>query len=231
MTTTRQIKGLSAPLLARHPDLMDSGKNTLWLTPIDHVGRLILIDRTSNPAYCVVSWHLVELFMPEVTSWQSLGRCGDRIFRSKHFSGGQGWFWSDPTIYQDFIDRVEAETLPLFRSLDTTRKCLEFPRSHPHRRGFLDHHWHVAACIALGEIDRAQDLWSEIRRRYVEEEPSGNQAEQQRHVRFRALDRPLRAGDRAELCALLAQWEAENVVGTPLEPHWKRDGFPLEGAR
>ncbi|NEU12428.1 hypothetical protein G3T14_09805 [Methylobacterium sp. BTF04] len=231
MTTARQIKGLSAPLLARNPDLVDSGRKTLWLAPIDHVGRKILIDRTSNPDCCVVSWHVVELFMPDARSWYGLGRCGGDVSRSEHFPGGRGWYWSDPTIYEDFVDRVEADALPLLRSLDTTRKCLEFQRSDPQRSGYLNHHWHLGACIALGEIERAQELWSELRRSDVAERTYENPAEQFVEMRLRALERPLRSGDREALCALLAQWEAEILVGSPVEPYWLRTAFPLEGVR
>jgi hypothetical protein len=229
MTTVRQIKGLTAPLLARNPDLVDVGKNILWLTPIDHVGRLILIDRTSNPDSCVVSWHLVQFFIPETTSWFSLGRCGDRISRSRHFPGGSGWRWSDPTIYEDFIVRVEADILPLFRALDTTRKCIEFQRGDPQRSGFLNHFWHLGACLALGEIERAQAFMAPLRTFPVWKRVAESPAEQRVYDRLHALDQPLRSWDRAALCALLAQWEAENLVGSPLEPHWQRTAFPLEG--
>ncbi|WP_027172252.1 hypothetical protein [Methylobacterium sp. 10] len=229
MTTARQIKDLSAPLLARNSDLVDVGKNTLWLTPIDHVGRLILIDRTSDAGSCAISWHIVEFFTPETTSWFGLGRCGDRLGRSKHFPGGWGWRWSDPTIYEDFIERVEADILPLFRSLDTTRKCLEFQRGDPQRSGYLDHYWHLGACIALGEIERARELLSQLKAHRVGGQPAESPAQQRMYERLRALDQPLRSGDRASLCALLAQWEAENLVGSPIEPYWQRNAFPLEG--
>ncbi|MCJ2036589.1 hypothetical protein [Methylobacterium sp. J-068] len=229
MTTVRQVKGLTAPLLARNPDLVDAGKNTLWLTPINHVGRLIFIDRTSNPDSCAISWHVVGFFMPGTPSWFSLGRCGDRIGRSKHFPGGWGWRWSDPTIYEDFIDRVEADALPLLRSLDTTRRCLEFQRGDPQRSGYLDHYWHLGAFLALGEIERAQELFAPLRAHRVWEQPAETLPEQRRYERLRALDQPLRSGNRAALCALLAQWEAENLVGSPLEPYWQRNAFPLEG--
>ncbi|KQP42652.1 hypothetical protein ASF49_02105 [Methylobacterium sp. Leaf104] len=229
MTTSRQIKVLTAPLLARNPDLAHARRNILWLTPIDHVGRLILIDRTSHPDSFVVSWHIVQFFMPGTTSWFSLGRCGDRIARSKHFLGGLSWNWSDRTIYQDFVVRVEADILPLFRSLDTTRKCLEFQRGDPHRNGFLDHYWHLGACLALGEIEKAQALFSPLRAYRVGGPPAENAAEQRVFERLRALEQPLRSGDRAALCALLAQWEAENLIGSPLERYWLRTAFSVEG--
>ncbi|KQP03994.1 hypothetical protein [Methylobacterium sp. Leaf93] len=229
MTTARQIKGLSAPLLARNADLLDAGKNTLWLTPIDHVGRLILIDRTSDADSCAVSWHIVEFFTPETTSWFGLGRYGDRIGRSKHFPGGWGWRWSDPTIYEDFIERVETDILPLFRSLDTTRKCLEFKRGDPERSGYLNRYWHLGACVALGEIERARELLSRLKAHRIGGQPAESPAQQRMYERLRALDQPLSSGDRAALCTLLAQWEAENLVGSPLEPYWQRNAFPLEG--
>jgi hypothetical protein len=229
MTTARQIKELSAPLLARNPDLVAAGKNSLWLTPIDHVGRLILMDRTSDADSCAISWHIVEYFMPGTTSWSSLGRCSDRVGRSKHFPGGWGWIWSDPTIYADFVDRIEGEVLPLFRSLDTTRKCLEFQRGDPQRSGYLDQYWHLGACLALCEVERARELLSRLTAHSVGGPAAENPAEQRVFDRLRALEQPLRSGDRSALCTLLAQWEAETLVGSPLEPHWQRNAFPLAG--
>lgn len=42
------------------------------------------------------------------------------------------------------------------------------------------------------------------------------------------IGEPLMADDRAGLAALLHRWEAENIVGSPLEPYWVAERFPLE---
>ena len=166
MTTIKQIKGLAKNLLDKNIDLAAAGRNSFWLLPIESIGRLIHLDRTSNPAYCVASWYLVEFFMPGVRSSSSLGRCSERIARSEGFEGGQGWFWSDPTIYDDFLTRVEADALAILRPLDTTRKCLDFARTRPATVGRLGLDWHLVACIALGELDEARTIWSKIGKHY-----------------------------------------------------------------
>ena len=53
MTTIKQIKGLANNLLDKNIDLVAAGRNSFWLLPIESIGRLIHLDRTSNPAYCV----------------------------------------------------------------------------------------------------------------------------------------------------------------------------------
>ena len=49
--------------------------------------------------------------------------------------------------------------------------------------------------------------------------------------RYRMLDEPLLAGDRAALAAILNGWAAENLKGSPLEPYWKPAPLPLEDNR
>lgn len=227
MTTKQQIKGLYAPLLQANPDLVPAGRNRVWLKPVGPVGRMILVDRISNPRVCVVSWHLVPFFMHETRSWQDLGRGGDRIQRSAHFPGGYGWFWSDPTIYEDFVHQVDAVALSAFRTLDTGRKCLEFARTHPDRKGFLNQDWHLAACIALDELERAQEIWAGMRPFYFSDHVPEHASLQRMRDRLRLLDQPLRAGNRDVLFAILRRWEAETIAGSPLEPYWSPGQYPL----
>lgn len=227
MTTKQQIKGLYAPLIQANPDLVPAGRNKVWLKPVGPVGRMIRIDRISSPEVCVVSWHLVPFFMHETRSWQSLGRGGDEIQRSARFPGGYGWFWSDPEIYKDFVCQVEAVALSDFRRLDTGRKCLEFLRSHPYCADFLNADWHLAACIALDEIAKAQEIWAPMRWLYFSGHVPENAYEQQMHDRLRLLDEPLRAGNRDALFAILSRWEAETIVGSPLEPYWSPGQYPF----
>ncbi|WP_379040987.1 hypothetical protein [Methylobacterium marchantiae] len=224
----KQVKGLAQPLLERNPDLAAAGRNSFWILPIGPIGRLIHVDRTSNPAYCVAGWHLVESFRPEVDSWSSLGRCNQRIARSKGFEGGQGWFWSDPTIYDDFVTRIEADALAILRPLDTTRKCLEFARTRPATIGHLGPQWHLITCIVLGELDEAREIWAGIGRYYRKGTMTEDPSWQIMYDRYCLVGDPLMADDRAALAGLLHRWEAENIVGSPLEPYWRSELFPLE---
>ncbi|CAA2140953.1 hypothetical protein [Methylobacterium bullatum] len=228
MTTIKKIKGLAKSLLDRNTDLVAAGRNSFWLLPVGPVGRLIHLDRTSNPAYCVAGWYLVEFFMPGVRSSSSLGRCSGRIARSEGFEGGQGWFWSDPTIYDDFVTRVEEDALAILRPLDTTRGCLDFARTRPATVGRLGLDWHLVSCIALGELDEARAIWSKMGKQYRKGAVMEDAHWQLINDRTCLIGEPLMANDRAALATLLHRWEAETIVGSPLEPFWRPSPFPLE---
>ncbi|WP_155912015.1 hypothetical protein [Methylobacterium sp. 77] len=175
-----------------------------------------------------MSWHLTEFFMPEALRWPFLGRCNDRIGRSKGFKGGWGWLWSDPTIYQDIVTRVEADALAMLRPLDSTRKCLEFARTRPETEGYLGPQWHLITAIALGELDEARTIWSKIGRSYRKGFDIEDPYLQPVYDRYCLIGEPLMADDRAGLAAILHRWEAEYLVGSPLEPYWAPSPFPLE---
>lgn len=229
MTTAREIRDLVRPLLERNSDLALVGKNFLWFRPIGHVGRLILLDRTGRATCFAVRWHLTEFFMPETHRWDSLGRCNEQISRSNGFYGGTGWYWTDPTIREDVITRVEADALSVLRPLDTTRKCLEFARTYPPSDGYLGPSWHLVAAIALGELDRAREIWAGMGGYYRRGVPVDWDHAPSFH-RYRMLDEPLIADDRAALAAILKGWAAENVKGSPLEPYWEPGPLPIEDA-
>jgi hypothetical protein len=195
---------------------------------VGSVGRVILIDRTSDADQCVASWFMTEFFMPSVRRWETFGRCDDRIGRSAGFKGGWYWSWSDPTMRADFITRVEADALERLRPLNTVSKCLNFARTRPETFIRLDSHWYLFAAIALGELDAAREIWAKTEGYYrlgrVLDEP----CDQLIYDRLCLIDEPLMADDRAGLAALLHRWEAEAIVGSPLEPHWVAERFPLE---
>lgn len=228
MTTKRQIKSLVQPLLERNPDLVLVGNQTLWFRPVGSVGRVIRIDRTSDADQCVADWFLTEFFMPGVRTWETYGRCGDRIGRSDGFKGGWYWSWSDPTMQADFITRVEADALDRLRPFDTVDKCLNFTRARPETFIRLDSHWYLFAHIALGELDAARAMWTKSREYYRPGRIMDEPFHQLEYDRLCLIDAPLMADDRAGLAALLHRWEAENIVGSPLEPHWVKKPLPLE---
>lgn len=166
--------------------------------------------------------------MPEARRWSDLGRCSDRIARSKGFEGGHGWFWSDPTIYDDFATRVEEDALAILRPLDKTRKCLDFARPRPATVGRLGLDWHLVSCSALGELDEARTIWSKIGKHYRKWAVMEDAHWQPIIDRTCLIGEPLVADDRVALAALLHHWGAETLIGSPLEPFWRPSLFPLE---
>lgn len=84
--------------------------------------------------------------------------------------------------------------------------------------------------IALGELDAARAIWAKTDGFYRPGRIMDEPYRQLEYDRLCEIDEPLMAGDRAGLAALLHRWEAENIVGSPLEPYWVAERFPLEDA-
>jgi len=128
----------------------------------------------------------------------------------------------------DFIARVEADALDRLRPLDTASKCLNFARARPETFIRLDSHWYLMTAIALGELDVARAIWAKTNGFYRPGRIMDEPFHQLEYDRLCLIGEPLMADDRAGLAALLHRWEAENIVGSPLEPHWVAERFPLE---
>lgn len=226
MTTKRQMRKLVRPLFERHPDLALIGSEAIWITPAHHIARQIRIVRSSRAHYFTLQWCLTELFLPEAIAVDGYGWCYEGIGRSHN--GGGIWSWSDPTMADDFLVRTEADCLPLLRSLDSFEAIIAFARKHPEAQWCLGRHWPLITDIALGRLDAARAVWSQIGRHYVTGEVLQEPALQLSYDRYCEIGPPLLADDRAALAKILHRWEAENVVGTVAEPHWQPTPFPLE---
>ena len=224
MTTTKQVKELVRPLIDRHRDLVLCGRY-LCLTPFDHFARRILIDRCSHPDLFVPSWSLTELFIPE-GDLQSYGRCNWSI-RPSH-RAGRAWCASDPTTAADFVEVVENETLPLLRSLDGFQACVDFALKHPATARWIGYEWSVMLHIAEGDLDTARREWEWIGQKYVRGGKDLFPECQYIYDEYYELGALLIADDRKGLAERLHRFEARAVVGTKMEPHWRRSPFPLE---
>ncbi|WP_336485392.1 hypothetical protein [Methylobacterium nigriterrae] len=231
MTTARQIRKLVRPLLERHPDLVLLD-HAIWLLPLGQVARKISIERSSMARYFTLKWRLMELFGPKSIPGYTLGLCFSQVPRSRQFwdeIGGGTWVWSDPTMAEDFVVRVEEVMLPLLRSLDTTEKALTFMKAHDESSDFRGWPWNMAAAVALGDLETARRIWLDTARHQLgpDAPPPGSRNPWDR---YRELGAPLLADDRDALARILHRWEAENVRGTALEPYWQPTPFPLERA-
>ena len=231
MSSAPQIKRLARPLLERHQNLVMVAGNIACYRPVTHCTRYIYINNHPKRGYFTVEWHVDTLFEPSESAYIALGRTFGLLGRSLRYrpKGQTGLFeWDDPTMPGDFVDQVEAEILPLFDSLDTLEKTIAFLRPHPQNPFAVHPPWKTLMHVALGEISAAQEAWQTVMNHYV----SGTVVQEARGQRIYdqwcLLTEPLMAGDRAALARLLHGWEASNVIGTKLEPHWRSTPFPLE---
>lgn len=255
MSSAARLKTLIKPILSRNPDLMLAGKDTLWLRPVEHMGRQIHFRR--GPAdYFSLQWHLSALFVPALWVAPHIGSFYDRIGRSvmhcesrSHlwlpagdeghlyrseaplFHAGTGlWIYDDATLQEDLVHQIEA-LLRLLRSLDTLEKCIAFLRLPIRLPMNQIEHWTMLMDLAVGNVDAAREFWRGVRHRHrapSHEDPTdffGRIA-----WRWLELDAPLMAGDRAALAILLSRWETENVQRLSLGEAWNLVPFPLERA-
>lgn len=231
MSSAPQIKRLARPLLERHNNLVMVAGNIACYCPVTHCTRYIYINNHPKRGYFTVEWHVDTLFEPAVDAYIALGRTFGLLGRSRRYRppGQNGLFeWDDPTMPGDFVDQVETEILPLFDSLDTLEKTIAFLRPHP-QNPFAEHPpWKTLMHVALGEISAAQATWQAVMHQYVTGTVLQDVRSQPLYDQWCLLTEPLMAADRAALARLLHGWEASNVVGTKLEPHWRSTPFPLE---
>jgi hypothetical protein len=217
MTTARQIRQLVRPLLKRHPDLALVTSDSLWLTPVTHVARVIHIGRTSSALYCKPSWWLLPLFLPDTNPTRDIGFCTGYIRTPTDASKSLDlWFWDNPLMMSELHLRIE-KTLRLLRTLDNLRSCRSFTEAH------MDYTWgktfveNIVYDIAMGNLKLARCWLHKV-----------NASCPRLCERIREIDEPLMDDDRAALAAVLHRWERENVAGTEVEPFWTPTPFPLE---
>lgn len=246
MTTARQIRALTRPLIERHPDLT-LVKHMLWLTPATHVLRQIWIHRYSDPNTFRLNWTIAPTFLPTDDMTETGGRCGPLQILRHSLADGEVhlWQWDDPTMAGDFVHEVECRLLPLLRPLETLEVCYPFVEAQsggPWGRWSAERlafhaafgdlaaaraAWEMAdaACRAADQRARAapkKAKWGDFHMSLVEG------SDPRLPERIREIGPPLMDDDRAAVAAVLHRWERENVAGTAVEPFWTPTPFPLE---
>ena len=111
MTTKRQIAKLVGPLLEQNPDLVPDG-HWLYLKPVRHLLRTLLIDRTGSANNFSPRWAVIILFDPR----ERIDRKYGRILSGRR---GYNWFWSDPEVAAVLYDAIDRQAIPVMRSIDT----------------------------------------------------------------------------------------------------------------
>ncbi|MBZ0229199.1 MAG: hypothetical protein K8F58_12235 [Bauldia sp.] len=219
MTTLRQVKRLLAPLLERHDDLVLIGR-WLFLEPVHHIARGILIERIGEAARFRAWWavtHLCEPLERLPLNWAT----GIKPTRD--------WNWDNPTLQADLFAAIEGQALPPLRTMRTLDDFVAFASSTERFRGTAivgDPLRKVLVDIARGELEMAHAACAELATgRTTWSRPSLREE----FARVIETMYPLLiAGDRPGMARLLHEWEAYTVDKLKLGDIWEKTPFPLE---
>jgi hypothetical protein len=154
MTTAAQVKKMVRPLLERHPDLALVGR-WIFVKPVHHFARAVLIDRMLNPEKFRPRWAVVHLF--EARNFSPLD-WGDWLYNESSPTPGS-WKITDANIPQALNDQIERRALPQLRAIKTLDDYLAFVSQHMFRHKLFDWpHCKIIVDVALGDIESARSL-------------------------------------------------------------------------
>jgi hypothetical protein len=223
MTTTAQVKKMVRPLLERHSDLALVGR-WIYVKPVHHFARAVLIDRTSAAHNFAPQWVAVHLF--EARTFFPLS------WATALSDSRQGHWWSaknDPDVANTLVNAIEEQALPRLRAMKTLDDYLHFVSENYFRHHLYE--WPTAKIIvdvALGELTNARSLCDAKIEDWSTDQPYYNERHRAEFRRLRELCACLRADDRPGLARLLHSWEAETVKTFKIEHLWEPTPFPLE---
>jgi hypothetical protein len=220
MTDTTQVKRLVQPLLDRHADLELVGR-WIFVKPVRHFARGVIIDRTRDPAEFRPKWAVVHLF--EVRRSFSLD-WGEEL---DHDS--RRWRLNDPGTSRALLDKIEQRALPPLRTMKSLDDYLAFVSDHFFRHQLFD--WPDAKIIvdvALGDLDAARRTCEDHLQKWPLDNPAHDEDSRQKFRRLHELCARLRADNRPGLAQLLHEWEARTVRNLKIEHLWQPTPFPLE---
>jgi hypothetical protein len=229
MTTARQARTIFRPLADRHGDFAYTGGRELWLAPIHHTVSRVFVDRSYERGVFRIGWSIVPTFVPVPSLSDIIGSCWRHLY-PPHEGGSPYWHWSDPVTVEAAWSVIEAEALPLLRSIDTLERWATYYRETfaialtgvPGQRLVLD--------IALGDLSAARGSLETLLPQFQDDGEGHTPFYQYMRGLIMPVAEPLRAGDRAALARILHGWEADNIRGTKIEPFWEPTPFPLEDA-
>jgi hypothetical protein len=219
MTTVRQVKKLLAPLAARHDDLELVGF-TLYLKPVRHLLRGVIIERTGEAGRFRVPWAIMSLCEPRHSlplNW------GANVYPNRL------WLWSNPTLQDDLYQAIEEQALPALRAIATLDDFFTFA-SNRERFGLwpfdLFTLLRVGVECARGDLDSARAGCAELKSGLTRWSMPSMREEFDRVTG--ELCPLLAANDRAGMARLLHQWEAYTVDKLKIGHIYEPTPFPLE---
>jgi hypothetical protein len=212
------------PLLENNPDLAWVGRQ-IYLKPVHHFARMILIGRILDkdgfrPQWAVV--HLFEWRRSFPLSW------GEWLSKTSGSMPGS-WRIDDSDASSALVETIERNALPLLRSMTTLDDYLTFVSRNYFRHQLYD--WPDAKVIvdaALGNLDGARALCDANIRNWSTDKPNYDDDDREKFARLRKLCALVREDDRSGIARLLHAWEAETVKNLKIEHIWEPTPFPLE---
>ena len=224
MTTAAQVKKMVRPLLERHTDLALVGR-WIYVKPVHHVARAVLIDRMLNPEKFSPRWAVVHLF--EAQKFFPLD-WGEWLHNVSSPTPGS-WKITDADISLALINQIERNALPQLRTIETLDDYLAFVARHmfgPKLFGWP--HCRIIVDVALGDLESARAICNEYLPRWSVDHPDFDEDGKAKYRRLRELCAKLAEDDRAGLAQLLHAWEAYTVKNFKIEHLWEPTPFPLE---
>lgn len=223
MTTAAQVKKMVRPLLERHPDLVLVGRQ-IYLAPVHHFARAIIIGRTSSAEHFDPRWAVVHLF--EARRFFPLNWGG--LLSDPH----QGHWWSaknDPMVADALVRAIEEQALPWLRTMSTLDLYLAFVSQNLSRHHLYDNGAsQIIAYVACGYLAAARKIWEKHRENWSTDKSHYDDEDRAKFRRLRELGVCLDADDRVGLARLLHEWEAQTVKNFKIEHLWEPTPFPLE---
>jgi hypothetical protein len=224
MTTAAQVKKMVQPVLDRHSDIALVGRY-IFLKPIHHFARAILVGRTAYKDQIQPRWAIVHLF--EVQSFVPLD-WGEFLANERSNLRGL-WLMSQADIATALVEAIEEQALPRLRAITTLDDYLTFVSQHLFRHKLFDWpHCKVIVDVALGDLDSARSICGAHGQRWSVDDPEHDEDGKAKFRRVRELCGRLSIEDRPGLAQLLHQWEAETVRNLKIEHLWEPTPFPLE---
>jgi hypothetical protein len=224
MTTTAQVRKLVQPILARNPDLALVGR-WIFVKPIHHFARAILIDRSSSADEIVPQWAVMHLFEARTSFFLDWGE-----FLANERSRRRGlWFITQPDIDLALSEAIETQALPRLRAMATLDDFLAYLTRIPMGAKMFD--WPTRRIIldaALGKLQSAKAICDARLADWSTDDPYYDDAAHAQYRRLRELCGCLTEDDRPAIAKLLHDWEALTVKALKIEHLWEPTPFPLE---
>jgi hypothetical protein len=226
MTTVAQVRQLLRPLLDRHADLALVGR-WLFVKPVHHFARAVLVGRVLNPAQFDPVWAVVHLFEYRRTfplKWSEF--LGNSTSRTPGI-----WDMADRDIGSKLVDEIERSALPRLRAMKTLGDYLDYISNHFFRHHLLE--WPDAKIIveaALGNIDAAQAICREHLDGCFRDNPAHDDDSRRSNRMVRELCDRVVERDAEGIAKLLHSWEAATAKNLKIEQIWEPTPFPIEAA-
>lgn len=224
MTTVAQVRKMVKPLLERHSDLALVGR-WIFVKPVHHFARAVLIDRYSNPLSFNPCWAVVHLF-----EWQRFFPLswGEPLCNEASARPGV-WLLSEPGVDAALHAEIEGKALSALRAIETLDDFLAYVSNHYFRHHLYE--WASTRIIvetALGDLEAARATAAENLAQWSQPDPECDEEDRAECARLCTLCARLKADDRAGLAQLLHEWEAATVRNLKIEHIWQPTPFPLE---